>query len=108
LDIKRLSWKGILILIILAIISPLGIIAQGEAWGEWDISEWPVPTTWKNIAARLAEIYKAPLPDYNLPGWGRGVLPYVGYIVSALLGTALLTILTYAIGYFIVKGKSNG
>jgi hypothetical protein len=93
---------------ILIVITPLGMIAEGEAWGEWDLSQWPVPATWKSIAAKLAEIYKAPLPDYNIPGWDNGILPYVGYIISALLGTAILIILTYIIGYYIIKGRRHG
>ena len=105
---KGLSRRSILILFILIILTPLGLIAGGEAWGEWDISKWPVPDSWRNVASKLAEVYVAPLSGYNIPGWNNGILPYIGYILSAFIGTTILIILTYIIGYLVIKGKRHG
>jgi hypothetical protein len=97
--------KAIIVMIIFIILTPLGILATGEAWGEWDISEWPVSNSWKNVATKIASIWSAPLPDYNIPSWESGILPYIGYIVSGVIGVIILIFVTYFIGYLIVRRK---
>ena len=90
--------KALIILIIFIFLTPLGLLAPGEAWGEWDIGSWNVSKTWKSIAESVSHIWNAPLPDYNIPGWEKGVLPYLGYIISAIVGVALVVIVTLLIG----------
>jgi len=97
--------KAIIIMIIFIILTPLGILATGEAWGEWDISDWPVSNSWKSIASNIASIWNAPLPDYNLPNWESGILPYIGYIISGVIGVVMLIFVTYIICYLIIKRR---
>ncbi len=80
---------------VLALLSPLGLLASGTAWGEWGADEFSdmlgyVP---KGLA-RFAEIWSAPLPDYTVPSLGD--VP--GYIASAIIGMALVVVLTWGLG----------
>ena len=108
-NVKKL-WIGIGILILL---TPLGLLvpkwfgAQG-AWGEWGLEEMRkvagfVPEGMK----RLADLWKAPLPDYGMPGQGKGPAgESLGYVLSAIVGIAL----TAGVMYIITKllGRKNG
>jgi hypothetical protein len=103
-------WIGIGILLLL---SPLGVIlpkmfgAQG-AWGEWGLQEIEkmagfVPEGMK----KLAETWKAPLPEYGLPDQGKGLVSEgFGYLVTGIVGVALAA----GIMYLLTKlmGKKNG
>ena len=97
--------RAIIVMAIFIILTPLGILATGEAWGEWDISDWPVPKSWKSIATRIARIWNAPFQDYSLPSWNSGALQYIGYIISAVIGTVILIAVVYAIGYFMARRR---
>ncbi len=87
---------------ILALLSPLGLLASGTAWGEWGADEFSdmlgyVPQG----LAKFAEIWSAPLPDYTIPGLGD--VP--GYILSAIVGMALVIILTWGLGQLLARGE---
>jgi len=104
-------WIGIGIL---ALLSPLGVIlpkmfgAEG-AWGEWGLQEIEkvagfVPAGMK----RLAETWKAPLPDYTLPGQGKGlVIESFGYAVVAIIGVAFTAGLMYLLAKLLVRKKNE-
>ncbi len=108
--IKKL-WIG---LGILALLSPLGVVlpkmfgAEG-AWGEWGLDEIEkiagfVPAGMK----RLAETWKAPLPDYALPGQGKGIAAEsVGYVIMAIIGVALTAGLMYLLTRLLVRKKND-
>lgn len=69
------------LLAILIAATPLGLIASGTAWGEWEISEIPTMTekfSWASL-----------FPDYSVSG-----LPdAAGYMLSAVIGVLLSIIL---------------
>lgn len=109
MNITKKLWLGIGIL---ALISPLGIIipkwfgAGGGAWGEWGIDEIHkaagfVPEGMK----RLAGAWKAPLPNYALPGKGLAFESF-GYVLSAIIGIALIIVVMYIITKFL--GRNDG
>jgi cobalt/nickel transport protein len=94
-------WIGIGVLILL---TPLGLMVPkwsgaGGAWGEWGLNKIEkiagfVPAGMK----RLSEIWKAPLPDYALPGQSKGpVVESLGYVLSAIIGIAITAGVTYGI-----------
>lgn len=56
---------------------PLGLLATGTAWGEWEISE--IPTMKESFS------WSSLIPDYAVPG----VPEVTGYILSAIIGVAL-------------------
>lgn len=58
---------------LLLILSPLGILAVGSAWGEWHAADFSV--------------WKAPLSDYE-PSFIRN--HFFGYFLSAMLGTGAI------------------
>ena len=100
-------WIGIGVLIIL---SPLGVILPelfkaGGAWGEWGTDEVRkitgfVPEGMK----RIAEIWKAPLPGYELPGQGAGLAGRsAGYVVTAVIGVALTVGMVYLLAKVLVR-----
>lgn len=86
---QRKYWS---ILLAMAILSPLGLLSQGTAWGEWgaeDLVEMIgyVPqglsqaTTW----------WQAFLPEYGIPFLGEEKLAKgFGYVLSALLGSGMI------------------
>lgn len=85
-------WFGLLFLCLLA---PLGLLASGDAWGEWgaDVLEKMLGYIPKGIL-KYSEFWKAPLPDYSI----SGISEFVGYILSALLGVLLVVALTWLLG----------
>lgn len=86
---KRL-WLGLLVLILL---SPLGLIATGTAFGEWSTEELMTEVGFiPQGLERMADLWShAPMPDYAVPGLeGSFVASAGGYIISAVVGIALV------------------
>ncbi len=89
---RRLAW----VVGALALLTPLGLwlpakLGATGAWGEWGPQEIGrrigfVPQQ----LGRLADLWKAPLPDYAPQSWGGKPLTYqsLAYFLSALLGAA--------------------
>ena len=101
MNMTKKLWLGIGIL---ALLSPMGIIipkwfGAGGAWGEWGLDEIAkeagfIPEGMK----RIAEIWKAPLPDYALPVENKGLaVESFGYVLSAIIGVALIVGVMYII-----------
>ena len=91
---KRIKQLWIAIFV-LCLLSPLGLLASGDAWGEWGKEFFQkllgfVPEG----LDRYSDIWKAPLPDYTIPGLGE--VP--GYILSAAAGIALVIAITWFLG----------
>ena len=91
-DYRRL-WIG---LVILALVSPIGLylpklMRAGAAWGEWGVDEIKQMIGYAPAGMeRHAEVWKAPIPDYALPGQEQAPLSRRGltYVLSGLLGIA--------------------
>ncbi|MGI8656272.1 MAG: cobalt transporter CbiM [Pyrinomonadaceae bacterium] len=100
----RSLWIGIAALMIL---TPLGLLAAGTAWGEWKAEDFGNRESRKQIAVvsgdqtppaqmpqgllRLSSIWTAPLAGYAPPFMRSAAF---GYILSAMLGVGLI-ILTF-------------
>jgi len=96
----RKLWWGLAVLIAL---SPLGLLAQGTAWGEWGSDE--VGKLVGYIPAGLARLSgswsHAPLPDYALPGPEHGLWASAAvYILCAIIALAIIFLLTNLLGRF--------
>ena len=88
------------------LLSPLGLILPdhfkaGSAWGEWGSEEIHnmigyVPQG----LSKLGVFWKAPIPDYAFKGWEEKGLTHLSlaYIVSAIIGVALIVLATWLIG----------
>lgn len=84
---NKKSLYGLLVALIL--LSPLGLLASGTAWGEWDAEGVKglvgyVPKAFKNGFS-----FNAIAPDYA----PSGMPDKIGYIVSAVAGVAILLII---------------
>ncbi|KPK97953.1 MAG: cobalamin biosynthesis protein [Omnitrophica WOR_2 bacterium SM23_72] len=106
-------WIGIGILILL---SPLGLFlperfkAQ-DAWGEWGAEAIQELAGYiPQGLEKLSSLWNAPMPDYAFRGWEEKGLPSLSfaYIISAILGIAVVMIVTGFIGKALSrkKGKS--
>jgi cobalt/nickel transport protein len=97
-------------LAIMALLTPLGIYLPkkfnaGDAWGEWGPDKIKellgyVPAGLK----KLADFWKAPVPDYNFGGENAAMSAQViSYIISGIIGIAAVVILIYVITKFLIK-----
>ncbi|OGP65933.1 MAG: hypothetical protein A3K22_06065, partial [Deltaproteobacteria bacterium RBG_16_42_7] len=89
-------WIGLIILIIL---TPLGLLAKGTAWGEWASEELIallgyVPEGLKGLEG----LWTSLMPDYNIPGFNSHAKSAVGYIISAALGSSIIVLIIYLAG----------
>jgi cobalt/nickel transport system permease protein len=96
-------------LALLMLLTPLGILAAGTAWGEWGTRDFSDPqmrqqitAASRNIAppaqeprglARLSALWSAPFPQYAPPFVRR---PAFGYVMSAVFGSGLI------LGFFLL------
>jgi cobalt/nickel transport system permease protein len=96
----RPLWVGLAILLVL---TPLGILAAGSAWGEWMASDYANAATRHEIASasfhhaapdrppqglqRLSSVWTAPFARYA-PPYIRGAA--FGYLLSAMFGAGLI------------------
>jgi len=98
------------------ILTPLGILATGTAWGEWSAADLANPASRAQIAAasqnsappsaipaglqRMSALWTAPFPSYA-PSFIKN--PVVGYLLSAMFGVGLLVLV-----YLLSKSLSQG
>jgi cobalt/nickel transport system permease protein len=103
---------------ILLMLTPLGILAVGTAWGEWSPSDFSDPHGRKAMAsaslnkpapaeaprglARLSTIWTAPFPDYAPPLLKN---PQLGYALSAMLGVGLIIMTVQGAGWISERWK---
>jgi cobalt/nickel transport protein len=98
---QKKLWIGLLIM---ALLTPLGVLLPEkfkaeDAWGEWGTEKLEkligyVPEGLR----RLADFWKAPIPDYNFGGEGASLtLQAVSYIVSGLLGIGVCAFIVFLI-----------
>jgi cobalt/nickel transport system permease protein len=90
---KIKSFYGILF--VLVCLSPLGLIAAGTAWGEWDVDKIGSITAGGDRLGYIPEGMKngfgfsSLFPEYAI----KGLPAVIGYIISALAGVAILLII---------------
>lgn len=94
------------LIVALVCLTPLGLLATGSAWGEWGLGEISSVTAGGQalgfVPAGMQNglHFSALLPDYSLSG-----LPeFAGYILSAVIGVALLIII-FRIAGSVIKQK---
>ena len=78
-----------LLMAALVILTPLGLLAEGTAWGEWDTDEIAATGAGFTPSGMLSGFsYSSLIPDYSLAGMPE----WLGYILSAVIGAAILII----------------
>lgn len=97
---KGLKLKPVYALIVVMILlSPIGLVASGTAWGEWGVDELQQMIGYVPQAIGSGFNFNSIMPDYKV----AGIDPTTGYIVSALAGTAVLFMLSSMINNRLVK-----
>jgi cobalt/nickel transport system permease protein len=97
--LPRWAWVGLIALIVL---TPMGLLAPGTAWGEWGREELGqlgldyIPAGFDQWSG----LWGAPIPDYDIPALEN---PTVAYIVSAMLGVAVVLIVIFAFGWLLER-----
>ena len=103
----RPLWLGLALLMIL---TPLGLLAAGTAWGEWSAEDFnnaearqqiiqvsgqqSAPETPPAGLVRFSKVWTAPIPDYA-PSFLKS--EKLGYILSAMFGTGLIILVSLGI-----------
>lgn len=98
-------------LAVLMMLTPLGILAGGAAWGEWMASDFADPVARKQIAEasmnqappeqapsgveRLSKLWTAPFARYAPPYIRNATF---GYVLSAMFGVGLVILASLGIG----------
>lgn len=100
-NIKKLIFG----LILLVLLTPLGLLAVGETFGEWSNEEVReklgfVPPGLEE----LSTLWRAPLPDYAFSGGDSSMtIAAAAYILSAVIGVVICGGLLYVIGKKVAK-----
>ncbi len=94
----RSLWMALAGLIVL---TPLGILAAGKAWGEWKPEELAAPP--KELS-ELSKLWQAPMAQYA-PTFVKN--PAAGYLLSALLGVGLIVLLVWIARWLLARGTSK-
>ena len=81
----------------LLLLTPLGTLAVGTAWGEWSAESFAKAP---EGLQRLASVWTAPFPSYA-PAFIRN--PVIGYILSAMFGVGVLVLIASAARAFARK-----
>jgi cobalt/nickel transport system permease protein len=101
-------YKALIIgLTVMIILTPIGLIATGTAWGEWGADELKEKIGYipKGLE-KLGDIWKSVMPDYSLHGLeGSFFKSSLGYIISAVVGIALIASLIFITSRFVLKEK---
>ena len=99
----RWLWAG---LVFLALVSPLGLLAPGTAWGEWSTREL-ARLGFKSIPAgmeKISGLWGAPMARYNLPVLGNTSL---GYLLSAVVGILVVGVVVWLFTMLLTVGRSS-
>lgn len=104
------KYKAILIAFsALVLLTPLGLIATGTAWGEWGGDEIKeaigyIPKGFSDWSDK----WHALLPDYSVPAFGDGNTgAIIGYILCAVIGIALIAALIIITSKLMMKTKKD-
>lgn len=109
----RRLWLALAVLLIL---TPLGILAAGSAWGEWSAQDFADAGIRRQIGAasgnlmppvqpphgleRLSTIWTAPVSKYA-PAFIRN--PFFGYLVSAMIGVGLIILALFMVNLILSR-----
>jgi cobalt/nickel transport system permease protein len=106
-------------LALLMLLTPLGILAAGSAWGEWGAKDFSDPQMRQQITAssgdvappsqpqglaRLSSLWSAPFPQYAPPFVRR---PAFGYAMSAVFGSGLILCFFLLIGWMASRRRGD-
>jgi cobalt/nickel transport system permease protein len=98
----RLAW---ILLACLVFLTPLGLLAPGTAWGEWSAEQ--LRDAGLNFVPqgmhKWESFWQAAFADYSIPGLGEKT----GYALSAVLGIALILLVSYVLTFLGKRSASK-
>jgi cobalt/nickel transport system permease protein len=101
---KRPQWKLWLAFAVFVLATPLGLIATGSAWGEWGKEELQKALGFVPAGiAQFSELWKAPIPEYEIPGLGA----HSGYVISGLIGVLLVAACAAVLSVALSRGRQQ-
>lgn len=87
-DASRSSRAMTALMCVLIVLVPLGLLAEGDAWGEWAPEDVSAAVGYAPQGLSSGWMWEAFVPDYSF-----GALPdWAGYVLSAVIGVAVLVI----------------
>jgi cobalt/nickel transport system permease protein len=99
----RLLWIALGVLVVL---SPIGLLAPGTAWGEWGAEE--LTSLGLSFIPRglekLSGLWGAPMPDYDIPALGN---TSISYVLSAMAGVILTIIIVWLFSTLFTTHRAN-
>lgn len=104
------KYRNILIpVIVMVVLTPLGLLATGTAWGEWGTDEIKGALGYiPQGLASMSDKWNALMPDYSIPALGNGQFGAIaGYILSASAGIILISVLIFLMSKLITKSKKG-
>lgn len=90
---------------LLVLLTPLGLLASGTAWGEWaaeELEEMGLGFIPHGLAA-LSGLWQAPLPDYTVGQLDERL----AYILSGALGVALVVVACWGLGRWLLVARQR-
>ena len=96
----RWLWAGLAVLLLL---TPIGALAPGTAWGEWSGAQLKtalgyVPGNFE----RLGGTWDAAMADYSTPGIGNS---FVGYLLAGVVGVVLVVGLAWVAATLLARRR---
>lgn len=99
--------RGWIALGVLALLTPLGIIAAGSAWGEWDLDGVRERVGFAPRGmAETAAAPQSPFKDYTVPGLGGGFArDGLATVVAAVLGAGATALAAWGVARIARHGR---
>ena len=96
----RWLWAGLAALLLL---TPLGALAPGTAWGEWSGDQLKAALGYvPGDLEKLGGTWTATMPDYSTPGIGNTL---VGYLLAGAVGVVLVVGLAWGAATFLARRR---
>lgn len=92
---------------VLVFLTPIGALASGTAWGEWGVEQFESELNMAVPAGleKLSGLWSAAIPDYA-PAFIQN--PYLGYLLAAIIGSALAVGITWGIAKLLTRKGDGG
>ncbi len=106
---EKINKKFWIVLLVLAILTPLGLLASGTAFGEWNSKQLQQTLGYVPDGVKKGEaLWQAIFSGYNMPGFGNDFMHSgIGYILSAVIGIALIYTAALILGKIIAKREEE-
>jgi cobalt/nickel transport system permease protein len=91
---------------VLVLLTPIGVLAPGTAWGEWSAEELKANLGFvPQGLERTGTLWTAAIPGYA-PAFIRN--PMVGYLVAAIVGCGLAVSAAWVVARLLARGRGDG